>query len=436
MVFRFHVLAVSHTATNKEYLSCAFSQKCLKLCAMLHRRGHIVYHYGHEASQVECFEHITVTTQELLEATYGKYDIKKEFYKYNTNDLTYKTFTKNAIVEVGKRKQNGDFLLCFWEQKEVAAAFPDMLVVRPGIGSHYLPVWAPYNIWESYCVMNNTIQFNDPSWYDCVIPNFFDLTQFEYRAKKSNYLLFMARIIVKKGLRIAVDIAIKTGMRLIVAGQGNYKDVMGDGPIPPNIEIVGSADEAMRKELLAGAKAYLLPTYYSECFGGSVIEAGLSGTPVITTDWGAFSDIVIHGKTGYRARTMEQFVWAVKNIDNINPQDCRDWCASNFSMDRVVLMYEEYFYSIYHVKFGKGFYHENPERTNLDWLVRKYPMDTELRNSLEELSQQFNQMGNKWNQLSKKLIKSEEGVTADLEELYNICRSKLTQLINHEQKQE
>jgi hypothetical protein len=82
-------------------------------------------------------------------------------------------------------------------------------------------------------------------------------------------------------------------------------------------------------------------------------------------------------------------------------------------------MYEECFYSIYHLKFGKGFYHENPERTNLNWLVRKHPMDTKLRNSLEDLSKQFNDMGNKW------------GFTANEELSKEWCEmsNKLSQLI-------
>ncbi len=372
MIFRFHVLAVAHTITSKDYLSCAFTQKVLKFCAMMHRKGHIVYHYGHELSQVECTEHIAVTDNKLLEETYGVYDHKSEFFKYDVTDKTHQTFNKNAIIEVSKRKQTGDFLLCFWEQKEVAAAFPDLLVVRPGIGNHHLPIWAPYNVWESYCVMNNSIQFRDPSWYDCVIPNYFDLTQFDYQPQKGTYLLFMGRMISKKGLGIAVDVAIRTGLELIVAGQGSYQSIMGDGPIP-NIKIVGYADEHKRRELLSNALALILPTIYSEPFGGTVIESGLSGTPVITSDWGAFSEIVLHGKTGFRCRNMEQFVWAAKNIDKINRQDCRNWCAENFSMLRVSKKYEEYFYSLFHLKFGKGFYHENPERTELDWLVEKYP---------------------------------------------------------------
>ena len=365
---RFHALAIPHTVTTKEYCACAFTQKVLKLCAMLHRRGHTVYHYGHKDSEVECTEIVGVTDNEILEKAYGSYDWKKNFFKHNNGDHAHQMFYKNSIAEVGKRKQRGDFLLCFWQQKPVADAHPDLIVVEPGIGCHNR-LFAPFNVFESYSVMNTVygiMENRNPAWYDCVIPNYFDPTDFEYRETKGDYFLFLGRLITSKGLSIAVDIAKRTGFKLIVAGQGSYQAIMG-GPPPPNVEVIGYADVAKRKELLAGAKALIQASYYSEPFGGTVIEAGMSGTPVITTDWGAFAETVVHGVTGYRCRTMDHFVWAAKNIDKIKPTACRDWTVANYSMDRVVLKYEEFFKMLEDVKFKKGFYEIN-DRTDMDWL--------------------------------------------------------------------
>jgi glycosyltransferase involved in cell wall biosynthesis len=117
----------------------------------------------------------------------------------------------------------------------------------------------------------------------------------------------------------------------------------------------------------------LLPTYYAEPFGCVVVEAMLSGTPVITTDWGAFPEINPHGVTGYRCRTFEQFQWAVEHIDGIEPATCRRWAIENFGMERVKHMYEEYFDMVSRLFLDKGFYSANPDRAGLGWLSRSYP---------------------------------------------------------------
>jgi glycosyltransferase involved in cell wall biosynthesis len=216
-----------------------------------------------------------------------------------------------------------------------------------------------------YGIMDN----KNPSWYDCVIPNYFDPSDFEYREKKDGYLLFLGRLITNKGLAIAVDLAKRTGHKLLVAGQGSYEGVMGSKP-PPHVEVIGYADVETRRKLLAGAKALIQASYYNEPFGGCVVEANMSGTPVITSDWGAFSETVVHGTTGYRCRTMDHFIWAVNNVDKLSPSACRDWAMKNYSCDRVVLMYEEFFQMLNDVKNSGGFYAEHPERNQLDWLKK------------------------------------------------------------------
>jgi 2-polyprenyl-3-methyl-5-hydroxy-6-metoxy-1,4-benzoquinol methylase len=70
---------------------------------------------------------------------------------------------------------------------------------------------------------------------------------------------------------------------------------------------------------------------------------------------------------------MEEFVWALKNIDRINPQDCRDWALKNFSLEKVAGMYEEYFQAVLNVHTGAGWYEENPNRANMDYAVKHYP---------------------------------------------------------------
>ena len=374
---RFHVLSIPHTCANKEYVACAFTQKVIKFCKMLKssKNQHTLYFYGHDKSEVPCDELIGVTNDEVLQRFYGKYE-KNDFPKYGNTEAE-NLYSTNCIEEIGKRKQPNDFILCFWgwTQKVIADKFPDCIVVEPGIGYPASGTFSSYKVFESYAYMHYVYGKTNQElgkWYDCVIPNYFDPAEFEYKETKKDYMLYLGRIIKNKGLDICIQLANKLETKLIIAGQGDLKS-LGYDEVFKYVECVGNADLEKRKELMSNARCLLLPTYYIEPFGGVVVEALMSGTPVITTDWGVFNETNLHGITGYRCRTFEQFVWAVKNIDKIQPKNCREWAISNFSMERVVELYEEYFDMLHKVFNGKGFYEDNYSRENLNWLYKQYP---------------------------------------------------------------
>ena len=208
------------------------------------------------------------------------------------------------------------------------------------------------------------------NWYDVVIPNYFDPDDFQYSADKSDYFVYLGRIIHRKGIEVAVKAVEAIGAKLIVAGQDGGESVDLSSP---NVECIGFVGVEERRKLLSEAKGLFLPTLYIEPVGGVIIEAAMSGTPVITSNWGAFPELVIHGKTGYRCNTLDHFVWAAQNIGNIKPENCYRYAMSNYSLDRVKWMYDEYFNMLLDVKEGAGWGQLHPERTGLDWMNKERP---------------------------------------------------------------
>lgn len=375
---RFHLLGTFNTPTTlaDEGIGNAFSSKVVRMAKILKKLGHYVIFYGVEGSDVECDEFVQVSTKDILEQTYGKWE-KNKIYGCKEGDLAHRTFNQNAIAEINKRKLWGDFLLlCFGTyQKEIAdtVKIPDTIEI--GIG--YTGSFARFRIFESYFQMNwsyGAEKIDNGNFYDCVIPGYFDPSDFTYSDKKDNYFLYLGRVIQRKGIFIAQQVCEAIGAKLVVAGfsydqKENSADAYAFQELlkKPNVEYIGFAGKEKRRELLSKAKAVFMPTTYLEPFGYVAIEAMLSGTPVIATDFGAFNETILHGKTGFRCKTFEQFVWAAKNINKIKSEDCRQWAIQNFSMEKATKMYQEYFNQILGL-YGKGWYSPNPNRRELDYL--------------------------------------------------------------------
>ena len=231
---------------------------------------------------------------------------------------------------------------------------PDLIAIEPSVAYHPGAAFAKWKVYESYAMMHccagvEAVSYDGEkggshNWYDAVIPSYFDTSLHEYQEKKDDYILYLGRVFEGKGLYPAIEATKIAGKKLIVAG---YGDLINDkllpyDSIPDHVEMVGYADHEKRSKLMKNAKASIMMTTYAEPFGNVMIENFLHGTPVISTDWGAFAENNLHGVTGYRARTLDHIVWAIKNIDRIKSRDCRNW-GETFSVDRIMPMYEEYF---------------------------------------------------------------------------------------------
>ena len=349
----FHLLGTFNTPTNlTDGIGYAFCAKIINIAKALRSQGHKVIFYGAEGSEVECDEFVQVLDKKDLPV-----EVWHNKYVENGEHPANQIFNTRCIAEIIKRKSkyfhSRDILLVPTGsyQKPVADAVGLKLLAEIGIG--YKGIFTEHKIFESYAWQHwhyGKLNQSEGKFYDAVIPPIFDPKDFEYREKKGDYFLYLGRIVHNKGVTIAKETCEAIGAKLKVAGidQGmKFKE-------GPNLEMVGFADLEKRKELIAGAKAVFVPTIYIEPFGYIIMEAAMSGTPVITTDWGAFPEIVQHGKTGFRCRTLAQFIMAAQNIDQIKPADCREW-AMEFTLEKIAPMYDQYFKQMQNL-FGRGWY--------------------------------------------------------------------------------
>ena len=353
----FHVVSLPHTQTTSAYVHCAYTEKVRKFCNMMKSLGHTVYLYASEENEAECDELITcITKEEQLEliGVAGPLDNGKAKFEMGLN--YWDLMNNRATTCIMDRAKKTDFIcliagLC---QKPIADALPGNINVEFGIG--YGGVFSNYRVFESYAWMHTIYGAQtggnaaaaDGKYYDCVIPNYYEPKDFEFCAEKEDYFLFMGRLIDRKGYQVAVEVCKILGKRLIIAGQGT----------PPEYgEYVGVVRAAERSRLMSRAQAVFVPTQYVGPFEGVSVEAMLCGTPIITSDWGCFVENNQHGKTGFRCRTMGEYVEAARKVHTLDYAKIRQYALMNFSVERVKYQYQDYFEQL-ETLWEKGFYSE------------------------------------------------------------------------------
>jgi glycosyltransferase involved in cell wall biosynthesis len=164
-----------------------------------------------------------------------------------------------------------------------------------------------------------------------------------YSETKQDYFLFMSSMDweMKKGLDIALSLAVRFGLRLIVAGTGNnYKRIMRITSLCKQlgVEYLGDVRGKRKAELLAGARAFLFPTRVAEAFGLGMVEALMSGTPVICSDRGACPEVITRD-VGFVCRHENDYLNAIRRISDISPQACRAKAMEKFHYQRMAQDY-------------------------------------------------------------------------------------------------
>lgn len=153
------------------------------------------------------------------------------------------------------------------------------------------------------------------------------------------YLLWMARVNPDKGQHVAIEVARRARMRLVLAGkvdegaagQEYYERCVApsiDGDRVVHIPNVAGAEKA---KLLAGATALIAPLCWEEPFGLALVEAMASGTPVIAFPRGAAPELVEDGVTGFLVQDADAMVPAVAQIGSISRTACAERARSRFS---------------------------------------------------------------------------------------------------------
>jgi len=175
-----------------------------------------------------------------------------------------------------------------------------------------------------------------------VIHNAIDVQSYPFNgSRRKPDLLFLSRMSMEKGPHLAIEVARRTGRRLILAGNVDsvdeeyFKTMILPQVDGKQIEYFGEANYEQKRELMAGAYCLLAPVVWPEPFGLFMIEAMACGTPVIAFNRGAAPELVKHGETGFVLDDLEEMVKAVDWAEQIDPLRCRQHVERHFDVPRM-----------------------------------------------------------------------------------------------------
>lgn len=220
-----------------------------------------------------------------------------------------------------------------------------MLTTIHGFSSpDIIPVYKKYNDTSYYVSISNSDRSPELTYIDTVY-NGIDESLFSFQEMPEEYLLSFGRIHPEKGTHLAIEIAAKLNMQLLICGliqdQQYFTEKVAPRIDDSSVIYKGNVGPAERNRLLGNAKALLHPVMFEEPFGLSIAESMMCGTPVIAFNKGAMKELIQEGKTGFLVNTLEEAITAVKHIPSINRYDCHQHAMANFSQEQMVTHYLE-----------------------------------------------------------------------------------------------
>lgn len=246
-------------------------------------------------------------------------------------------------------------------------AYPDYLVLPAAAGSNtptvttvHLPVQDDVKrIFQNYknlpfVSISKHMRKSLPNLnYVATIYHGIPIKTFPFRKTVGDFLLFVGRISAQKGPHVAIEVAERLSMKLVIAAKLDPTDSLDyfNEKIKPklknkNIIWLGEVGEKERNTLMSKALCLLNPINWEEPFGLVMVEAMATGCPVVVFNHGSACELIIDGKTGFIVNDINEMVEAVKKVHTISPTACRNHVETNFSLEKMVTEYEKLFQKI------------------------------------------------------------------------------------------
>lgn len=395
-----HLLSPFMSPTSPEYCWDAYNMTTIKIAKMFHSRGHKVWFYGDSNSyqHVECDKHVSILNtceyDQIKKLTNNFTDLTYRTSGYNNNEANsrFDNLRRQVIGPVLNKKletnyQSGNIVLHMFDYTYLLTPGKNMthvLASSMGGGDFLVNTCFISKNWRDHVngkikvnslgqkqdheyvkdyqakVKNETIVY---PWFD---PDEYYLPETNINFKEKNTFLYLARVLPLKGILLFLEISKRLpNYNFIIYGEcfsydaekkilqvdrktasGEYNDTFIDLHDYANLTYCGLADHKEKVRLLHRVTALIQPTQYQEPLGYNAIESMLCGTPVLASNFGAYTETIKHGVTGFLCNTPDEYVTAIENISQISPHNCIKHVLKNFNESRSYQSYIKFFNKI------------------------------------------------------------------------------------------
>jgi glycosyltransferase involved in cell wall biosynthesis len=169
-----------------------------------------------------------------------------------------------------------------------------------------------------------------------------DTRNFRFGIEPDDYLVFLGRFTPGKGALAAIEVARRTGTRLLMAAPESdyYRTNIASQVDGHLVRYLGELDFPKKTQLLSHARALIYPVQEGEPFGLVLVEAMACGTPIAALKRGAVPELVKEGVSGYSFDSLDDLIAGLPRVYGLDRAAVRAHAVRHFDEKRMVDEYE------------------------------------------------------------------------------------------------
>jgi len=190
-------------------------------------------------------------------------------------------------------------------------------------------------------------------------PNFTYLPKGFDDIKREDYFLFIGRLSEEKGIKLLINAFENSSLKLKIAGTGPLEDFVKECSNKcKNIEYIGNLDKHCVLNQLKNCNALVFPSIWYEGMPLTIIESFACSTPIISSNLGAMSSMIVHGENGFHfepgnVNDLKAVVNRFNSLSEIEKEKMRNNAFENYQSNYSPELQLGYFEAIYNKVISK-----------------------------------------------------------------------------------